>query len=74
MRLRSDLIIKKRNELLKLSETLRGKIRKVKDFESELVKMASARLTFDLDDGVASNYPKFCPLVEPIKELDVKED
>ena len=69
-----DLSIKKRNEHLKLSETLRGKIREVKEFESELVKMASARPTFDLDDGVATNYPKFYPLVEPIKGLDAKED
>lgn len=71
---REDLPTKRRNELLKLSETLRGKIREVKEFESELVKMASARPTFDLDDGVATNYPKFYPLVEPIKGLDAKED
>ncbi|MDE6576650.1 MAG: hypothetical protein K2J82_09070 [Muribaculaceae bacterium] len=71
---REDLPTKRRNELLKLSKTLRGKIREVKEFESELVKMASARLTFDLDNGVATNYPKFYPLVEPIKGLDAKED
>ncbi|MDE5887526.1 MAG: BREX-1 system adenine-specific DNA-methyltransferase PglX [Muribaculaceae bacterium] len=71
---REDLPTKRRNELLKLSETLRGKIREVKEFESELVKMASARPTFDLDDGVATNYPKFYPLVEPIKGLDAKEE
>lgn len=71
---REDLPTKKRNELLKLSETLRGKIREVKDFETELVKMASARPTFDLDDGVATNYPRFYPLVEPIKGLDARDD
>lgn len=71
---REDLPAKKRNEYLKLSDSLRANIREVKEFESELVKMASARPTFDLDDGVAVNYPKFYPLVEPIKGLQARED
>ena len=29
-----------------------------------------AGLSIDLDDGVRVNYPKFYPLVEPIKGLD----
>ena len=33
-----------------------------------------AGLTIDLDDGVKTNYPKFYPLVEPIKGLDSKDD
>ena len=42
----------------------------MKDFEQVLVQMASQRLSIDLDDGVRTNYPKFYPLVEPIKGLD----
>ena len=36
--------------------------------------MASARLRLDLDDGVKANYPKFYPLVEPIKGLESSND
>lgn len=46
------------------------KIKEVKEFEQQLVQMASQRLSIDLDDGVRVNYPKFYPLVEPIKGLD----
>jgi hypothetical protein len=36
--------------------------------------MASARITIDLYYGVKTNYPKFYPLVEPIKGLDTKDE
>jgi len=38
------------------------------------VEMASARITIDLDDGVKVNYPKFYPLVEPIKGINKSND
>lgn len=56
-----------RKKVLTQAEEIRGKIREVKEFADELAKMASHRLTIDLDDGVALNYPKFYPLLEPIK-------
>ena len=56
-----------RKKVLSEAEELRGKIREVKEFTDELAKMASHRMTIDLDDGVAVNYPKFYPLLEPIK-------
>lgn len=72
--LREDLTGKQKKNALDLAETLRDKVREVKAFETTLVEMASARITIDLDDGVKANYPKFYPLVEPIKGLDAKEE
>lgn len=63
-----------RKKILIQAEELRGKIREVKEFADELAKMASHRLTIDLDDGVAVNYPKFYPLLEPIKFPKPSED
>lgn len=72
--LRDDLTGKQKKNALDLAETLRDKVREVKAFETVLVEMASARITIDLDDGVKANYPKFYPLVEPIKGLDKNND
>ena len=72
--LRDDLTGKQKKNALDLAETLRDKVREVKAFETALVEMASARITIDLDDGVKANYPKFYPLVEPIKGLDKSND
>ena len=63
-----------RKKILAEAEELRGKIREVKEFADELAKMASHRMTIDLDDGVAVNYPKFYPLLEPIKFPKPSED
>lgn len=71
---RDDLSQAQHNKALKLAEELRVKVREVKAFETQLVEMASARITIDLDDGVKTNYPKFYPLVEPIKGLDSKDE
>lgn len=71
---RDDLTQAKHNKALKEVEALKEKVREVKAFETQLVEMASARITIDLDDGVKTNYPKFYPLVEPIKGLDSKEE
>lgn len=71
---RDDLSQAQHNKALKLAEELRMKVCEVKAFETQLVEMASARITIDLDDGVKTNYPKFYPLVEPIKGLDSKDD
>lgn len=71
---RDDLSQAQHNKALKLAEELKEKVREVKAFESQLVEMASARVTIGLDDGVKVNYPKFYPLVEPIKGLDTKEE
>jgi len=71
---RDDLSQAQHNKALKLVEELKEKVREVKAFETRLVEMASARITIDLDDGVKANYPKFYPLVEPIKGLDTKDE
>ena len=71
---RDDLSQAQHNKALKLADELREKVREVKAFETALVEMASARITIDLDEGVKANYPKFYPLVEPIKGLDKSED
>ena len=71
---RDDLTGKQKKNALDLAETLRDKVREVKAFETALVEMASARITIDLDDGVKANYPKFYPLVEPIKGLESSND
>ena len=70
---RDDLTSAQRNKARKEAEELACQIKEVKEFERELVQMASQRLSFDLDDGVCTNYPKFYPLVEPIKGLDKDE-
>lgn len=71
--LRDDLTQAQRNRALKLVNELKEKVKEVKEFEQELVEMASHRLTIDLDDGVKANYPKFYPLVEPIKGLECEK-
>lgn len=71
---RDDLTQAQRNKALKLVDELRGKVREVHAFEQQLVEMSSHRLSIDLDDGVKANYPKYYPLVEPIKGLENNED
>lgn len=73
MMMRDDLSQAQRNKARKTADEFMDKIKEVKEFEQQLVQMASQRLSIDLDDGVRVNYPKFYPLVEPIKGLD-KED
>ncbi len=70
---RDDLTQAQRNKALKSVEELRDKVREVHAFEQQLVEMASHRLSIDLDDGVKANYPKYYPLVEPIKGLESDE-
>lgn len=71
---RDDLSTAQRNKALKRSDELKDKVREVRAFEQQLVEMASHRLTIDLDDGVKTNYPKYYPLVEPIKGLESSEE
>ena len=71
---RDDLKPAARNKALKQVEEIRQKLREMREFETRLVEMASQRLSIDLDDGVKANYPKFYPLVEPIKGLDSKDE
>ena len=71
---RDDLAQVQRNKALKEVEEMRDKVREVHAFELQLVEMASHRLSIDLDDGVKANYPKYYPLVEPIKGLENNED
>ena len=68
--LRDDLSQAQRNKARKAADELSEQLREVKDFEQILVQMASQRISIDLDDGVRKNYPKFYPLVEPIKGLE----
>jgi hypothetical protein len=68
--MRDDLSQAQRNRARRSAEEYADQIRELKDFEQVLVQMASQRLSIDLDDGVRINYPKFYPLVEPIKGLD----
>lgn len=70
MMMRDDLNQAQRNKARKTADEFMDKIKEVKEFEQQLVQMASQRLSIDLDDGVRVNYPKFYPLVEPIKGLD----
>ena len=71
---RDDLSTTQRNKALKRADELKDKVREVSAYEQQLVEMASHRLTIDLDDGVKTNYPKFYPLVEPIKGLESNEE
>lgn len=71
---RDDLSQAQRNKALRLSDEMKEKVREVKAFETQLVELASHRLSIDLDDGVKANYPKFYPLVEPIKGFEEKEE
>lgn len=73
MMMRDDLSQAQRNKARKTADEFMDKIKEVKEFEQQLVQMASQRLSIDLDDGVRVNYPKFYPLVEPIKGLDKEE-
>lgn len=74
LRGRDDLSQAQRNKALREVDRLQTQMRELREFEQELVQMASQRLTIDLDDGVRLNYPKFYPLVEPIKGLDKSEE
>ena len=67
---RDDLSQAQRNKANKLAAELAEKVREVKEFATILAQMSTQRLTIDLDDGVKTNYPKYYPLVEPIKGLD----
>ena len=71
---RDDLSQAQRNKANKLAAELAEKVREVKEFATILAQMSTQRLTIDLDDGVKTNYPKYYPLVEPIKGLERKDE
>ena len=71
---RDDLSQAQRNKANKLAAELADKVREVKEFATILAQMSTQRLTIDLDDGVKTNYPKYYPLVEPIKGLERKDE
>ena len=71
---RDDLSQALRNKANKLADELAEKVREVKEFATILAQMSTQRLTIDLDDGVKTNYPKYYPLVEPIKGIESKEE
>ena len=71
---RDDLSQTQRNMANKLAAELAEKVREVKEFATILAQMSTQRLTIDLDDGVKTNYPKYYPLVEPIKGLESKDE
>ena len=71
---RDDLSQAQRNKANKLAAELADKVREVKEFATILAQMSTQRLTIDLDDGVKTNYPKYDPLVEPIKGLESKDE
>lgn len=71
---RDDLSTAQRNKAIRTADELKDKVREVRAFEQQLVEMASHRLTIDLDDGVKANYPKYYPLVEPIKGLESSDE
>lgn len=71
---RDDLSQAQRNKANKLATELAEKVREVKEFATILAQMSTQRLTIDLDDGVKTNYPKYYPLVEPIKGLESKDE
>ena len=50
-------------------------LRELEDYERDILyPLATEKISIDLDDGVKTNYPKFYPLVEPIKGLDTKDE
>ena len=71
---RDDLSQAQRNKANKLAAELAEKVREVKEFATILAQMSTQRLTIDLNDGVKTNYPKYYPLVEPIKGLESKDE
>ena len=71
---RDDLSQAQRNKANKLAAELADKVREVKEFATILAQMSTQRLTINLDDGVKTNYPKYYPLVEPIKGLESKDE
>ena len=71
---RDDLSQAQRNKANKQAAELAEKVREVKEFATILAQMSTQRLTIDLDDGVKTNYPKYYPLVEPIKGIESKEE
>ncbi|WP_077197247.1 BREX-1 system adenine-specific DNA-methyltransferase PglX [Prevotella ihumii] len=71
---RDDLSQAQRNKATKQADEYAAALREVREFATILAQMSTQRLTIDLDDGVRVNYPKYYPLVEPIKGLDKSED
>ena len=70
---RDDLSQAQRNKATKQAAEYAAVLREVREFATILAQMSTQRLTIDLDDGVRVNYPKYYPLVEPIKGLDKTE-
>lgn len=71
---RDDLSQAQRNKATKQAAEYAAAQREVREFATILAQMSTQRLTIDLDDGVRVNYPKYYPLVEPIKGLDKTEE
>ena len=71
---RDDLSQAQRNKATKQAAEYAAALREVREFATILAQMSTQRLTIDLDDGVRVNYPKYYPLVEPIKGLNKTEE
>ena len=72
--MRDDLSQAQRSKATKQAAEYAAALREVREFATILAQMSTQRLTIDLDDGVRVNYPKYYPLVEPIKGLDKTEE
>jgi type II restriction/modification system DNA methylase subunit YeeA len=72
--LREDVSPRERTLALKEMDRLEQMLRDCREYEKTLFKVATQKISIDLDDGVKVNYQKFKEVLVPIKGLEKEEE
>lgn len=72
--LREDITPREKNAAIKEMDKLELMLKDCREYEKTLFKIATQKISIDLDDGVKVNYQKFKEVLIPIKGLEKDEE
>ncbi len=72
--LREDITPREKNAAIKDMDKLELMLKDCREYEKTLFKIATQKISIDLDDGVKVNYQKFKDVLIPIKGLEKDEE
>ncbi len=72
--LREDITPREKNAAIKEMDKLELMLKDCREYEKTLFKIATQKISIDLDDGVKVNYQKFKHVLVPIKGLEKDEE
>ena len=74
MSVREDVTAREKTNAIKEIDRLEVMLKDCREYEKALFKVATQKISIDLDDGVKVNYQKFKDVLVPIKGLEKEED